>query len=348
MRTTKLAILAVIASACANDPSLPFGPGSPSPDAGPDAEVHCSSSLTLCGSTCVDLQTDAQHCGACDHSCAGTSCNAGLCEPTKLAQGQTLPSAIAVDASRVYWLTSSAVMAIDKGRPGAAPETLAANTSPSALAVDSSSVYWTDQVAGTVNQVPRLGGIPSTLATNQATPGPIAVVGADLYWGNEGSASSPGGLMKLPAGAATPIRLVSNTSVTSLAATADMVYFEGGYLDAVFASDGTLAFHVSSGGRVAAVDVSNVYFVVSNQLARNPRYHWRIEPLYMGTVGGVASDGAHVYFTDQTLSVYRLAAPGSMPLLLADGQGAPSAIAVDDQFVYWVNRSSGTMMRVGK
>jgi hypothetical protein len=34
-----------------------------------------------CGSSCVDLTTDPEHCGACDNACAvGESCVCGECQ----------------------------------------------------------------------------------------------------------------------------------------------------------------------------------------------------------------------------------------------------------------------------
>lgn len=61
------------------------GSMSSAPDASPsdgaarsDAPPPCS--LTLCGSACVDLASDANHCGDCAHACAtGEVCRAGSC-----------------------------------------------------------------------------------------------------------------------------------------------------------------------------------------------------------------------------------------------------------------------------
>src|SRR5690606_33440882 len=38
---------------------------------------------TLCGSSCVDIQTDRGHCGACDNACDdGEVCSGGSCGPS--------------------------------------------------------------------------------------------------------------------------------------------------------------------------------------------------------------------------------------------------------------------------
>ena len=39
----------------------------------------CTPPLTLCGSTCVDLDTDPMHCGACNNQCPSGICQAGKC-----------------------------------------------------------------------------------------------------------------------------------------------------------------------------------------------------------------------------------------------------------------------------
>ena len=52
--------------------------GAPDTTAPPDG--HCFGDATRCGGLCVDTQTSAQHCGACDSPCAaGQDCVAGAC-----------------------------------------------------------------------------------------------------------------------------------------------------------------------------------------------------------------------------------------------------------------------------
>ena len=50
------------------------------PDTTPPPDGQCFGDATRCGSYCVDLQTSAEHCGACDTPCAaGQDCVAGAC-----------------------------------------------------------------------------------------------------------------------------------------------------------------------------------------------------------------------------------------------------------------------------
>jgi hypothetical protein len=77
----------------------------------------------------------------------------------------------------------------------------------------------------------------------------------------------------------------------------------------------------------------------------------------------LAVDAAYVYFTtyDADGQIWRAAKNGTASELLAIGQPWPSAIAVDGDAVYWVNRGSqtdaatdahdakdGQIMRLGK
>jgi hypothetical protein len=56
-------------------------PRAPTPNN--NCKCECPSSLTDCGGSCVDILTNAQHCGGCDQPCpAGRDCANGQCQPT--------------------------------------------------------------------------------------------------------------------------------------------------------------------------------------------------------------------------------------------------------------------------
>jgi hypothetical protein len=53
------------------------------PDVGAPDAGGCTGGQTLCGGSCVDLQNDARHCGACDRACGEVeACTAGACAST--------------------------------------------------------------------------------------------------------------------------------------------------------------------------------------------------------------------------------------------------------------------------
>jgi len=56
-----------------------------------DTDMGCPADETLCGESCVDLQTDVDHCGACDVECpADATCVAGLCRCGDPADAEVL------------------------------------------------------------------------------------------------------------------------------------------------------------------------------------------------------------------------------------------------------------------
>ncbi len=56
----------------------------------------CSGGQTLCGDTCIDTTASADHCGKCDHACGAGKCTDGACQPFPVASGFTEVHAIAM------------------------------------------------------------------------------------------------------------------------------------------------------------------------------------------------------------------------------------------------------------
>lgn len=84
LRALALALAASASAGCLIDRSE-LAPGrdaaTDAPLADEDAARSCAPSQTACGASCVDLTTDAQHCGSCDAACAdGERCADSRCE----------------------------------------------------------------------------------------------------------------------------------------------------------------------------------------------------------------------------------------------------------------------------
>lgn len=78
------------------------------PDATADAPTEapsCGSGLTLCNTTCVDLNTNTANCGQCAHDCGSDSACAGsACQVVTVATVDH-PIAVAADDPAVFWLS---------------------------------------------------------------------------------------------------------------------------------------------------------------------------------------------------------------------------------------------------
>ncbi len=58
-----------------------------------DPALRCDGGLTACGDACVDLETNAKHCGKCDRKCGPrSSCTARACAPIELARNLDRPT----------------------------------------------------------------------------------------------------------------------------------------------------------------------------------------------------------------------------------------------------------------
>jgi hypothetical protein len=88
---------------------------------------------------------------------------------------------IAADDTYVYWVnTAGDVMRIPLG--GGTPKALAYSQQSSAIAVDATGVYWANGGDGTVMMVPLDGGAPATLVTGLGYPRGIAIGARSVYW----------------------------------------------------------------------------------------------------------------------------------------------------------------------
>jgi hypothetical protein len=92
------------------------------------------------------------------------------------------PSAIAVNATDVYWADMTAGILWKVGKDGGTPVSFAsAGNDQYGLALDKTRAYFTDYDTGEVMSVPLDGGTTETLATTCGAGG-IAVDATYVYW----------------------------------------------------------------------------------------------------------------------------------------------------------------------
>jgi hypothetical protein len=291
--------------------------------------------------------------------------------------------------------------------------------SPSAIAQDATSVYWTDPrlYHGSIMKISKCGGSATTLATGREQSTNIAVDGTSVYWADSYSAglTGPGLLLKVPLDGGTPVTLASAPSgsvACGLALDATSVYWvtvthtdndpppitvmkvplDGGISTTLASIAVSGAYGLGDHVRCAlAVDSTNVYWTtyqsvlkvslkggavstlasdqaVPNSLAidtesvywtttgRAPGAYLMKVPLTGGALttlasqleypNGLALDSTSVYWTEsvprtELYAVMRLPLSGGAPTTIVETLNAPLDIAVDATSIYWTGTQGG-------
>jgi hypothetical protein len=346
-----------------------------------DVVVPCSSmhddaghAMMMCGTQCIDTQTNSAHCGGCDQSCGvmGTTCVNGTCQcpaPKSVCNNACVDTTI--DQSNCGFCGHTC-----QGNPctmglcqaSSIAQVTTSNAQIAAIAVDSTMVYWTQtgSAAGAYGK-PFAGAAPPTrLFGSSVDPRGIVVDLTNVYWADYYN------------GAITAVRLKGGSPVqilpaiddagdtfgpTAIALDANNVY----WVDSV---SGTVNQMPLGGGTVQiladhrlqpsaiAVDASNVYWVDYGTLGSNGSVNkvpiggdaGAVTPLAPNEPqpSGIAVDGANVYWTDRTNptgAVKSIPIHGGTINPIAQNLGAPMGIAVDSQFVYWTNYDDNTVLK---
>jgi hypothetical protein len=249
-------------------------------------------------------------------------------------------ASMAIDDTSLYWMQgevarhTGTILKMPIG--GGSSVTLASKLlAPVALAVDSSNVYWTDdgtsKKLGYVAKVPIVGGGVSTLQSGQSKAQSIAIDGVNMYWTTGAPGSMPN-LLQSPLAGGTVTSLAA-AAPSCIVAAGGTVYFANGVTNDAY-GDGTVQSVPIGGGSVTTL-------VSSWQFTGGTGYN-----------SCLALDAANAYITgyltvsDTTGYVEVVPRAGGTPTTLASTLNNPSAIAVDDTSVYWVNVDS--VMKVAK
>lgn len=301
----------------------------------------------------TNLQTSADNCGACGHSCLGGECVSGKCQPFKLVS-MAKPTGVATDANHVYISSIQAATVFRVGHDGKCaggatpcPEEFASQNKGDAFAdvrgaaaivSDGTNVYWVAQAVGTIAMKPVTGGAITKVfgLAKGGWPGMLALGGGKVWWTTSFASADPG-----------PHLYKANLDGTGITVAAD-------YAAPATSNDGI-------GG--LAVDATTVWWATPSfglykalQTA-NKCTEGGTGDCTVGAGGGssnvygVAVDDTYVYWTEtdgttaNAGSVKRALKTGGMAASVATGQDIPKAIAALGGFVYWAN--SGTTVPTG-
>jgi hypothetical protein len=312
--------------------------------------AHCGASPASGGCE-TDLQTNAESCGACGHSCLGGQCVGGKCQPFQLASASR-PNGVAVDATNVYFTFPSVPAIQSVGRDGtctpaspcpkdfagaALDDPLTQIRGPSAIVSDGTSVWWTNQANGTLGRRAAGGGAITNWGPARSTePGYLALAGGKIWWTNAFASAEP----------------------TFHVYRSDL---DGSNVTGVAQYTNPATSFFGDGGITA--DASHVYWaseksgVYMAAFADAPCVEGSTcKPVY--TTGGasapygVAVDDTFVYWTEPASGTIRRApkAGTGASVQVATGQDMPKAIAAMGGFVYWgnvgtTNATAGTIRR---
>lgn len=197
------------------------------------------------------------------------------------------------------------------------------------LALDDVNVYagsnGCGNGAGQILAVPRAGGAAATLWTGSGPfvgSAALAVRAGEVYFLLDDDGDGDGAVMKVAtSGVASPVVIGTDKEAHGIAVDAGGVYVTAGSSLFMLPADGSppvaLASQLVHPGLVA-VDASGIYVVLGN------------------------------YHDDATCSVIRVPHGGGAPSVLADGQPAIFALALDERAVYWASQTGSTVTRAGK
>jgi hypothetical protein len=281
--------------------------------------------------------------------------------PTVLASNQNAPSTIAIDEEWVYWVNASTMGGVYKvAKAGGAPTALyeTSMSDVSSLAQDRMSIYLA--LEGSIIAVPKAGGSPKVVTAARTKS--LAVANGDVYWVDQNTDGS-GLLRKAPVHGGTPtavalpgnftINIEASPTATSVVAATDAIYVsvpEQGILRAPLDGGAAVLVEVLH-AKAMAFDNDSIYFGTKDTIDVVPKTGGSSRHLVpLANPAGVAVDRSFVYFVDNVPDgkVLKLAPHDTTPSVLADHQGAPHALAVDDTSVYWNSTDEGAIKKIAK
>ncbi|HZF52593.1 MAG TPA: hypothetical protein VE093_28255, partial [Polyangiaceae bacterium] len=257
--------------------------------------------------------------------------------PVALAAGQHHPASLSLTGTHVFWTIAGSEGQADgavKGSPkgGGTPSRIAEKQAyPSAIVVDGSTdgtprLFWINEGQSAVSTARADGkDIAALEPTLGATQG-LALFQGDLFWSAKGGqvrsapAEGAGGFSLIAQDQVDPVRVAVDATGIYWADRAD----QGTLRKAVKGDDpGTASKLAWDQARPIALALSSTHVYWLNQ----------------GTPGAQYTDGAVM----RVVKTGTNPATGSHPELIAASEGAPYALVIDEERVYWTDLLDGTI-----
>jgi hypothetical protein len=159
---------------------------------------------------------------------------------------------------------------------GGVPITLAPGSGRvTAVAVDATNLYWSDvdcggaPALGSIRKLPLAGGPVTTLASGQNSPAGIAVDGTSVYWADQGTFSCPspqtacgdGAVRKVAIAGGSPMTLAAGGMPLAIAVDATSAYWLDGWAPVVGAATGSVRKVSTEGGAITTLASLNDAYV---------------------------------------------------------------------------------------
>ncbi len=387
MTNRALFLLASILTGCAaiiGVPDLTYDPdGQGGPDGGgggPDGttgEGGTDPGRSDGGGPCDEsrLSDDPNNCGRCGHGCGGGGCNAGKCEPITLVDAVGGPQQIAVDGTYVYFAahTDGVIRRIKKDATGTAETLVSGVPNAVGVALDGTRLYfsWVDGVEKcTLDADAATCGATRAFIFEKYYSQNLAVANGDVY------AVINTEVFRIPGDDAGAYEIGSGPSAWGIATNGTYVYWtsysqglsralvDGGSKESAGPlSTETQSSYVTSEGdsvfwsyKEDGADAGLVY---------GTKHASPIDRIEYTKAGGhpvgIAADAQYVYWSDRgsvngptpagdgvLYACPRAGGCGGAPLVLATGLQGGGAMATDDAFVYFVEKTNTTFGGSGR
>lgn len=272
---------------------------------------------------------------------------------TLLATNESAPTAIAIDATHVYWASSPSGCADGKIRrmpkAGGPIVTLAANQpNPRALAVDDERVYFYDGCgSGLLRSVPKQGGpiVDHPIVVEPTHDARVLALDSQNIYFNDY------GVLRIPKNGGPQSEVDNHDFVYGVAADDAGVHWigplGGGPTYGVFAYHAgdpgpTLLAQPSVVNGGIAIDSQTIFFAGGIGIQRIARTGGPVSLVIAAEPHEIALDESFVYWSEGYSgsgghSIKKVPKIGGNATVLATGDGAYLDLAVDDRCVYWAD-----------
>jgi len=239
------------------------------------------------------------------------------------------PSALAVDATNVYWTDAHSVRACAIGGCGCSPTSLASGLiQPPGVAAAAGRVFWTVWTSGSpdtgdVGSCPVAGcagASPTLLATAQGGAQGVAADDSDVYWLD--TSAGAGSVLRCPVGGCDggPTELASDQgNPIAVALDATNVYWTS---------------PVGSVVQCSKADCPGTIVTLASGRGADDR----------NGPSGIAVDSSYVYWRESNIYRCAIGGCGNAPTLVATASSSPyqwdATLAVDATRVYWTQHNA--------